>query len=609
MAVSLRPLEVFPITTRTLQVLAVADVTPGMRRVTLGGPELAAHVASNGFPVAAFRSDGFDDEFKLLLTNPDLGIALGPAQADGVLDWARYDEMVVRTYTVRSWRPELGEVDVDLVLHGSGPATTWAREARVGDPIQIAGPKASSGHPEGADWVLIAGDETALPSIGRWLENWPEGARAQVFIEVAERSHRQDLPVPPGVEVTWLSRDGAAPGSTTLLLDALTAADWWEGTAFAWVAGEALTLTPIRRWLRRDKGLSKEQIDVTGYWRRQRTDDAADEETVDVEASAEDQERLHELGELLPPFALRVAATVGLPGVLDGRALSLADLAAELGTHPKATGKWVRYLAALGVVDGVAEDRVRLTPMGQELGDEHAEESLNLDGYAARKELDAALSLLSAVRTGVGTGGEWFGAAFERRVDEDPVLARDRADEAETLSTYVAGAVADAWPAATEGSVHVSGLAASGFAAALLAKHPGLAITVVGPPSQLALHRERLGDRVRFEAGSLLHRRPVPADAVLLPDVLETASDEDAVHILREAAASVNPGGAVVVFGELLDEALADEHEYEADVIRFALTGGGLRTAEEATALFREAGLTWERSTVGWGYALFALRP
>ncbi|HMS37815.1 MAG TPA: siderophore-interacting protein, partial [Arachnia sp.] len=61
MAVSLRPLEVFPITTRTLRVLAVADVTPGMRRVTLGGPELAAHVASNGFPVAAFRSDGFDD--------------------------------------------------------------------------------------------------------------------------------------------------------------------------------------------------------------------------------------------------------------------------------------------------------------------------------------------------------------------------------------------------------------------------------------------------------------------------------------------------------------------------------------------------------------------
>lgn len=604
MAVSLRPLEVFPITTRRLQVLAVRDVTPGMRRVTLGGPELAAHVASNGFPVAAFRSDGFDDEFKLLLTNPELGVALGPAQADGILDWARYDEMVVRTYTVRAWRPEQGEVDVDLVLHGTGPATTWARAARVGDTIQIAGPKGSSGHPEGADWTLIAGDETALPSIGRWLESWPEGARAQVFIEVGERSHRQDLPVPPGVEVTWLFRDGAAPGSTTLLFDALTAADWWDGTVFAWVAGEALTLTPIRRWLRREKGLGKEQVDVTGYWRRQRTDDPADEDTAGVEASAEDEERLHELSELLPPFALRVAATVGLAGALDGRALPVADLAAELGTHPTATAKWLRYLAALGVVDGVAEDRVRLTPIGQELGDEYVEESLNLDGYAAQRELEAALSLLSAVRTGSGTGAE-----FERRIDDDQRLARDRADGAEAQSAYVAGAVADGWPATTDGSVSVAGLAAPGFATALLARHPGLAVTVVGPPSQLALHRERLGDRARYEAGSLLHPRPVPSDAILLADVLDTASDEDAVHILRQAAASLRPGGAVVVFGELLDEALADEHEYEDDLIRFALSGGGLRTAEEAAALFEAAGLTGERRTVGWGYSLFALRP
>jgi NADPH-dependent ferric siderophore reductase len=609
MAVSLRPLEVFPITTRTLRVLAVADVTPGMRRVTLGGPELAAHVASNGFPVAAFRSDGFDDEFKLLLTNPELGVALGPAQADGVLDWARYDEMVVRTYTVRAWRPEQGEVDVDLVLHGTGPATTWAREARVGDAVQIAGPKGSSGHPEGADWTLIAGDETALPSIGRWLENWPEGARAQVFIEVGERSHRQDLPVPPGVEVTWLFRDGAAPGSTTLLFDALTAADWWDGTAFAWVAGEALTLTPIRRWLRREKGLGKEQVDVTGYWRRHRTDDPADEDTAGVEAGAEDEERLHELSELLPPFALRVAATVGLAGALEGRSLPVADLAAELGTHPKATAKLLRYLAALGVVDGVTEDRVRLTPLGRELGDEHAEESLDLDGYAAQRELHAALSLLSAVRTGVGAGHGASGAEFERRIDDDPVLARDRADAAEALSAYVAGAVADGWPAATEGSVYVAGLAAPGFAMALLARHPGLAVTVVGPPSQLALHRERLGDLARYEAGSLLHPRPSPADAILLADVLDTASDEDAVHILREAAAGLRPGGAVVVFGELLDEALADEHEYEDDLIRFALSGGGLRTAGEAAALFEAAGLAWERRTVGWGYALFALRP
>lgn len=37
MAKNLRPLEIFPITTRFLQVIRTADVTPGMRRITLGG--------------------------------------------------------------------------------------------------------------------------------------------------------------------------------------------------------------------------------------------------------------------------------------------------------------------------------------------------------------------------------------------------------------------------------------------------------------------------------------------------------------------------------------------------------------------------------------------
>ena len=88
MARSLRPLDVYPITVRTLDVLRVADVTPGMRRVTLGGAELAAHTAANGYPVAAFRSDGFDDEGKLILQHPDAEVPVAPTQADGVLDSA-----------------------------------------------------------------------------------------------------------------------------------------------------------------------------------------------------------------------------------------------------------------------------------------------------------------------------------------------------------------------------------------------------------------------------------------------------------------------------------------------------------------------------------------
>lgn len=39
--------------------------------------------------------------------------------------------------------------------------------------------------------------------------------------------------------------------------------DW-----FAFVAGEAGALKPIRRWLRRELALPKERLDVDGYWKK-----------------------------------------------------------------------------------------------------------------------------------------------------------------------------------------------------------------------------------------------------------------------------------------------------------------------------------------------------
>lgn len=247
---SLRHYVALPVSIRELDVLRVSDVTPGMRRVTLGGDGLKAHLAENGFPVGDFRSDGFDDDIRIVLTSPGLDAPVLPTQGDGRVVWPRDPRLETRAYTVRRFDPVAGEVDVDFVRHGVGLATAWAMRARPGQTVHIAGPSASGGHPQDVDWVLVLGDETALPAIGRWLENWPAEARGKVFIEVAEDAHRQELPVPDGVELTWLSRDGAAPGTTTLLFDAIRTTNWWPGRVFAWAAGESSTLTPIRRWLR-----------------------------------------------------------------------------------------------------------------------------------------------------------------------------------------------------------------------------------------------------------------------------------------------------------------------------------------------------------------------
>lgn len=664
MAFSLRPLTIFPITTRTLEVLRVEDVTPGMRRITLGGPGLKAHVAENGFPVEAFRSDGFDDEFKIFLQHPDAAELVAPTQADGVLNWPRGDShLLFRTYTARRWDPTTGELAIDFVRHGIGPATTWASQVQPGESVRIAGPKSSAPHPEGADWVLIAGDETALPAIGRWLENWPEGARAQVFIEIGEEDHRQQLVVPEGVELTWLSRDGAAPGTTSLLHDAIIGAEWWSGTAYAWVSGETLSLIPIRRWLRNEKDLPKSQVEVAGYWRKQEVVLTAGEpggsSVQDLEASGDDEEKFHELSEMLPAFALRVAATVGLAEAFEGGQRSATSLAAATNTDPQALGKLLRYLAALDVVEQVAAAtghaapeagsegiEYRLTDLGRELEDDYVSEGLDLDGFAAAQELAAALSLLAAVRTGVGDSARWLGEPWEALAQQPGRVLDERIEHEAEDAFYATASLADHPLFARLSRIAVIGQGQGVIAASLVAKHSQAHVTILSTPSEIAALQQAhpAHERISYQAAGSLTGPTAETDAVLLNSALGRLPDADATHLLRECAQSLTSTDAqalrvsltsagdhastdsrvgsdprsntgapadssrVLVFAELLEIELADEHEYEHDLIDFALSGGGARTDAEYRDLFTSAGLAViEKHTVGWGYTMYEL--
>ena len=554
-----------------------------------------------------------DDEFKIILKHPDLAEALGPTQADGVLSWPRHEKAIVRTYTVRRWDEAAGELDVDFVNHGVGPATSWANRVQVGERIQIAGPKMSFGHPRGADWVLIAGDETALPAIGRWLEEWPAGTPAQVFIEIGTPSDRQELLIPDGVQVTWLSRDGAEPGTTTLLVDAVRTATWWPGTAFAWAAGEAISLTPLRRWLRQEKQLSREQLDITGYWRRQEVVVSTDDPSMpDLEATESSAHQMHELAEVLHGFAVRVAVTVGVVDALSRRPLTLTEPVAATGTDRTGLFRLLRYLGALEVAEQDQDGRYALTALGRVLEEEHIAEMLHLDRIHGHRTVAGALALLSTVRTGRGDHARWFGTGLEELVAADPGLLDSRVAHDAEEAGYVAGAIASA--AALDGvaSVLLAGRGSGVVAEELVERRPEVTATILAMPSELtALQRRHAPHpRIRHRPGSLLGAPAETADAVLLTDLLTGLADEDAVHVLRQAAAGLNPDGRVLVFGDILDPAEADEHDYEDDLLAFALTGGGLRDQDETGALIAGAGLREVgRSTISWGYPLLALAP
>jgi len=239
-----------------------------MRRVTLTGTQLETFTNADGHVEPAFTSTGFDDDIRLLFAYPGETDPVLPVMVDGSVTFAAGRRPLARAYTVRRYDPRKRELEVDFVVHGSGVATAWARGAGPGDRMHIAGPSVSQGLPEDCEHLLVVGDETALPAIARLLEGLPADARGQVFVEIANSAHIQSLRELPGVSVRWLPREGAEPGTTSLLLDAVTAAEWCDARVFAWLAGEQATVRSLRRYLIRDRGIAKTDIDFTGYWKR-----------------------------------------------------------------------------------------------------------------------------------------------------------------------------------------------------------------------------------------------------------------------------------------------------------------------------------------------------
>jgi NADPH-dependent ferric siderophore reductase len=240
-----------------LTVAAVADVTPSVRRVVLTGTPAA--VAAAGPTVNLLVPRVGDPAPRWPRVAKD-GRIVWPDGAHGVS---------LRSYTARRQHPSTGQVEIDFVLHGDGPAAAWAAAATPGALLGVAGAGALGDRPAGR--LLLAGDETALPAISRILAAAPATATGIALLEVAGAAEEQPLPAPAGVAVRWLHRGGTPPGESTLLADAVAALDRPVGEdVFAWVAAESAAVRTIRADLRGRWGLGRAQHHAIGYWRRGR---------------------------------------------------------------------------------------------------------------------------------------------------------------------------------------------------------------------------------------------------------------------------------------------------------------------------------------------------
>lgn len=234
-------------------------------RVVLGGDD-----------IRALGPLEFTDHYVKLLFPPQGASYTWPFDADAIRDTRPREEWpVMRTYTIRSLDAESGEMAVDFVVHGdSGLAGPWAASVQPGAPISFMGPGGSWAPDPAADVQLLAGDESAAPAIAAAIEALPHGSRAQVFLEVADAGAHIPLPERDGVEVTWVHRDEHGLGYGHALAAAVRAAAWPQGRVAAFVHGNADMIKDLRRYLFLERGLPREQVSISGYWRTGQDEDA-----------------------------------------------------------------------------------------------------------------------------------------------------------------------------------------------------------------------------------------------------------------------------------------------------------------------------------------------
>lgn len=248
-----------PLAVRRGTVLEVDRAVPGIACVTFGGPELRG-----------FTSLGPADHVKVFFPDPSSGVLVAPPTTAGGAASGEGGSPLARDFTPRWAGPGPDgspRLRIDFVLHGdAGPASAWAARARPGDELVVAGPRGSKLLPEGMTRLLLVTDESALAAGARWLERVPEGVPVDGLLLAHDPAVADYLPP----ELADRAELDVLPASTPPDEIAGTVRQMAEGAderTFAFLAGEAGTLVPLRTLLRELLPNGRDQLSANGYWR------------------------------------------------------------------------------------------------------------------------------------------------------------------------------------------------------------------------------------------------------------------------------------------------------------------------------------------------------
>lgn len=297
-----------------------------------------------------------------------------------------------------------------------------------------------------------------------------------------------------------------------------------------------------------------------------------------------------------PAAAIAAAVELGLVDLLAERPRTATDLAEAAETDPDATGRLLRALVTVDLVEQDAERRFALTELGA---------SLRWDAPASLRsqallQADPAVwaawgHLVHSVRTGENAFTAKHGIDIWAHRAEHPDRNASFNELMASRSEEVAGAVAASYEFSDLTHVVDVGGGRGALLAAVLRAYPHLTGTVFDQEHAVAdMPPPGLESRWSAASGSFFESVP-SGDGLLLKSILHDWPDEECVAILVRCREALRPAGVVLVVEIVLGR---PGHEREAafsDLNMLVGPGGRERAEEEYRALFERAGLRLTR--------------
>ena len=116
------------------------------------------------------------------------------------------------------------------------------------------------------DHYLLIGDETALPAIGRRVEDLRPGVPVTTIVVVDDPNEVQTFVTRADWRPVWLFRSGRECGDAALLREALEAWTPPQGDGYVWIAAEAQAARTLKTHMLEERRHPKAWLKAAGYW-------------------------------------------------------------------------------------------------------------------------------------------------------------------------------------------------------------------------------------------------------------------------------------------------------------------------------------------------------